>query len=885
MNGVPMPLHVAVHLVGLTAALGLAVVAVVRRREAARGWIALGLGGASLAVSHIVTGSLLAGDQAWPVYLRAAGYALLAVGAAGGLIVVSPGAALVVVAVAPPAAHIAAAVAGVAAAIASARGVFGRHKASLVLGLGLALWAGADLAARTQPLTSGVLSLAGSAAVGGWLLWWLRDSLLSRFVAALIAPLLVIVVGLASASGIVISSDIERTQLDALAEVARGRAAEVSEDWPKDAAAAAEPLAGEALSDRLAPVRGQRPQLDALAQNVAGVAGMDIVLIVAADGRVAGSFDAANEGALAAGDEAVLAGADVVTIALQGLTGRSVVAVGDDSVYAFSAVPVFLVENGERRRDVIRGALALGRLAGEGFVTEVQRGSGASASVLIADRVVASTLPLADQATIARAAAPGGPPRVVSLASGPSLLATEPIEATDGAPVAILALSLDAGALAGAEEGFTRTLFAVGVAGMFAAGLIGALVVARTTRPIRLLTAAAERVAGGDLDVRSSVRRPDEVGRLGAAFDDMTVALGRREADARDAADTEAGLRGRLEVLTASIAEALVAADADGRVQAVNPAAERILGVTAAAAIGQPVERVVRGTDDGGRPLLTALGEADDPDTRAARGFAGAGRDTIAVAATAAPLRAGDGTQLGRVYVLRDVTGEAEVERMKTEFLANISHELRTPLTPIRGYAQVLRTRELDRDQTVEFATSILTSTARLERVLGLLVDFAAFEAGRVDVDLAPTKLGPVVDAAIAVARDHHPDRRVTRRFARGLPLVLVDPSLLTRALDELIDNAVKFSEGAIALTAERDGERVRLTVRDRGDGIEPGQLERITDDFAQADASSTRSFGGLGLGLTLVRRIAEGVGGELIIESTPGAGTAVHLLLPVVSA
>ncbi len=144
-SGVVIPLHLAVHVLGLTVAFGLAGYAAVRRGEASVGWLGLLVGGLLLGVSHIATGALLAGDTGWPLYLRAAGYAALAVGAAGRLVGMAA-----VVAVAPPAAHVAAAIAGAAAALATTRGVLGRGRSVLPLAGGLALWAASDLAVRSD---------------------------------------------------------------------------------------------------------------------------------------------------------------------------------------------------------------------------------------------------------------------------------------------------------------------------------------------------------------------------------------------------------------------------------------------------------------------------------------------------------------------------------------------------------------------------------------------------------------------------------------------------------------------------------------------------------------------------------------------------------------
>jgi signal transduction histidine kinase len=147
---------------------------------------------------------------------------------------------------------------------------------------------------------------------------------------------------------------------------------------------------------------------------------------------------------------------------------------------------------------------------------------------------------------------------------------------------------------------------------------------------------------------------------------------------------------------------------------------------------------------------------------------------------------------------------EREVERMKTEFLANVSHELRTPLTPIRGYAELLRDRSrLRPEQAAEFADTIVAASARMGRIVDLLVDVAALEAGRVRPAPRPTAVGGYVDGRLAAWRARWPDRAgdFARRVSAGLPDLAIDPEWIAKALDELADNAVKYTAPGTRIT------------------------------------------------------------------------------------
>jgi signal transduction histidine kinase len=237
---------------------------------------------------------------------------------------------------------------------------------------------------------------------------------------------------------------------------------------------------------------------------------------------------------------------------------------------------------------------------------------------------------------------------------------------------------------------------------------------------------------------------------------------------------------------------------------------------------------------------------------------------------------------------------ELEIERAKTEFLSNISHELRTPLTPIKGYAEMLRrdqqmpaARQLAPDKRRAFLDGILESSERLERTVDILVNFAAMEAGRLVLRTEPVDSANLVHEVCERWRSRSGVHRV-EELVNGRPRVLADRRLLERSIDELVDNAVKFSPegGVVTVRAELigagDGRAVEISVSDEGIGIAPADFDRIFTDFSQIDGSATRRYGGLGLGLPFVQRVVAAHGGTLTATSEPGRGSTFTMELPV---
>jgi PAS domain S-box-containing protein len=470
-------------------------------------------------------------------------------------------------------------------------------------------------------------------------------------------------------------------------------------------------------------------------------------------------------------------------------------------------------------------------------------------------------------------------------------LAARPVVAADGAPVMAVVASTPATRVADTRRSLFRTLFVVALATALLALVVAFIVGERIGAGLRRLTHAAEGIRTGDLSVRSSIQSADEIGVLSDAFDSMAIAIESQAHDLRQAADDEARLRNRLEAVVAGMGEALVAVNAEGEIATFNRAAEQLVGVSQEKAIDRRAVEVVRLTGDDGEDLAARLSRPRSGSWSGAATVQRPDGETVPVAVSAGALRGAGGELAGAVWVLRDMRREREVERMKTEFLSNISHELRTPLTPIKGYAEMLRSRSVPENRAKEFVGGILVSAERLERVIDLLVSFAAFEAGKLPLRTEVVNVREVLDTVVARWRNRSDDRHpIVRRVARDVPELLADRQLLERSLDELLDNAIKYSpEGGkvtIAATvapANGRSRQVEIAVSDRGIGIPEEGIDEVFRDFTQADGSATRQFGGLGLGLAFVRRIVRAHDGDLVCTSEPGRGSTFSIVLPIV--
>ena len=225
--------------------------------------------------------------------------------------------------------------------------------------------------------------------------------------------------------------------------------------------------------------------------------------------------------------------------------------------------------------------------------------------------------------------------------------------------------------------------------------------------------------------------------------------------------------------------------------------------------------------------------------------------------------------------LVRAERARAEAEaanRIKDEFLATLSHELRTPLTSLLGWSSVLREAERD-EKVLSQGLEAIDRNARVQaQLIDDLLDVSRIVSGKLNLDVRPLDISSVTRAAINVVRPAADAKGITLDYwaEPGLGAISADSARLQQIIWNLLSNAVKFTSpgGKISVRLEQDGVDARVTIQDTGQGIEPEFLPRVFDRFRQADSSTTRSFGGLGLGLAIVRHLVELHGGTVSAHS-----------------
>jgi len=239
------------------------------------------------------------------------------------------------------------------------------------------------------------------------------------------------------------------------------------------------------------------------------------------------------------------------------------------------------------------------------------------------------------------------------------------------------------------------------------------------------------------------------------------------------------------------------------------------------------------------------------------------------------------------VLVLHDVTEIRNLERVRTDFVANASHELKTPITAIRGFSEtVVDDPDIDRDTLRRFMERIHSQSIRLSQLVSDLMTISRLESDQGNDDFGLVNFSDIVNRAVRSAESaaHGKHQHLSAELSGTKLEVLGDRQNLSQLADNLIDNAIKYTpeEGRIIVRLFRKGSEAVLEVEDSGIGISPQYLERVFERFYRVDKARSQSLGGTGLGLSIVRNIAEKHSGTVSVASQSGAGSTFSFKIPL---
>ena len=236
----------------------------------------------------------------------------------------------------------------------------------------------------------------------------------------------------------------------------------------------------------------------------------------------------------------------------------------------------------------------------------------------------------------------------------------------------------------------------------------------------------------------------------------------------------------------------------------------------------------------------------------------------------------------------RKTTEYVEVNKLKNSLLSTVSHELRTPLASIKGYATMLLDydKRLRRNEKRRYLDAIDAAADRLSELIDHLLDMSRMDAGLLQLDIAATRVDRLLEDVVAEAQLRAPEHRLDLKLKEPLPVLKVDVRRLHQVLDNLLDNAIKYSEKGteVVVQVETRAREVEISIADQGRGITTDDISKVFDRMYRVEQRLAQDPGGMGLGLALCKALVEAHGGQIRLESTEGVGTTVRFTLPRVT-
>ena len=443
------------------------------------------------------------------------------------------------------------------------------------------------------------------------------------------------------------------------------------------------------------------------------------------------------------------------------------------------------------------------------------------------------------------------------------------------------------------------------------------LLARRITQPILVIADAANQVSGGNLNAQAPILTKDEIGILAIAFNQMTSQL---KASGEQLSEYSRTLEQKVEQRTSEIkaiidnmVDGLVVVDGEDRITQFNPALVGMIGISSKAISGannygeifkdEAISNLVTSTRENPKQVFSE--EFTLPDRRTGKAVATSifREVDIAEEAELSPELRGNLRMdyLGTVILIRDITAEKEVDRMKTDFISTVSHELRTPLTSVLGFAKLIQ-KKLDESifpliqtddkkvnrtvrQVTENIEIIVSEGSRLTKLINEVLDIAKIEAGQMQWNMDDLAITEVIDRAFAAtsALFEQKGLLLVQEIASDMPNVYGDRDRLIQVVINLISNAVKFTErGSITCRVKQDNQSIMVSVIDQGVGISESDQPKVFEKFKQVGDTLTDKPQGTGLGLPISREIVEHHGGRIWVDSELGKGSTFSFMLPI---
>jgi len=396
--------------------------------------------------------------------------------------------------------------------------------------------------------------------------------------------------------------------------------------------------------------------------------------------------------------------------------------------------------------------------------------------------------------------------------------------------------------------------------------------VRKTFMPVDVLREGLANYSRGDLSKVLHVHGVKEFEDLGESANRMATQLGENY-------QKIISRRNRLDAVLAALEEGVVFFDSKERINTINRAASGLLGVDQTESIGRILQEVIRNADMQ-KFCLHALQSNIPLDEEIMDG-----EKTWIVHSTR--LFDPEMEDFGTLVVISDITRLLKLESIRKDFVANVSHELRTPITSIKGFLETLQDGAIDQpEEAKRFLDILIRHTTRLEAIIEDLLTLSGLDREKTErtTPRINTEIGEIVRSVVKDSEPYARSRQIRLNVLVDEEINLsVDPSLVSHAIQNLLDNAIKYSEpeGEVRVRARNLDEEVQVEVVDNGCGIESTHLDRIFERFYRVDPARSRKLGGTGLGLSIVKNVMQIHEGRVTVKSVLEEGSTFVLHFP----
>lgn len=410
-------------------------------------------------------------------------------------------------------------------------------------------------------------------------------------------------------------------------------------------------------------------------------------------------------------------------------------------------------------------------------------------------------------------------------------------------------------------------------------GVVMAVIISRSlTKPIAEINDRTTRIAQGDYSGGILVRSNDEIGQLAENVNALAV----RIEETTNSTEFE---RRRLDSVLEHMTDGVIATDRRGSINIINTAALQMTGMEDSnVALGQSILEVLQIAD------RYNLRELLDNQDELLLDFSNEERQLI-IRAYFSLIQRASGFISGLVIVLHDVTEQQRIEEERRQFVSNVSHELRTPLTSVKSYVDALQEGAIEDPEVAKsFLAVVQDETTRMIHMINDLLELSRMDSGTMKLETEYVNVGELFNYILnrfdmIIANDDKPEKYYTikREITNSQIWVELDTSKFTQVVDNIMNNAIKYSPDGGVITARMIDRKteVVLSITDQGLGIPKKDLGHIFDRFFRVDKARSRAQGGTGLGLAISKEIIERFGGKIWVDSSEGKGSTFSISLP----